>query len=111
MKRDRLDFNAVTPNLRDAFWHASIMGPRQCLVPALAHALETAFMAGVLEALGMAQGYPDDDIRGRCLALQRQAADRLAELRETRHDGRLTKIDNANRTVARRTRQYEKRFD
>ena len=108
MKRERLDFHRAALQLRDLYWHSLIWGvtrsgPRVRLVPCLAHALETAYMTGALEALGFAQGYPGDDVRIRCLALQRQAAQRLAELRETRDDyGIHTPENRANRTVKRR---------
>lgn len=103
MKRERLDFYWRVPQMRDLFWHSAIIGPKQRLAPCLAHALETAYMVGALDALGLAQGYCDDDVRLRCLALQRQAAQRIAELKEARHEyGHNTPENRANRTVKRR---------
>jgi hypothetical protein len=111
MKRERPDFWRWMPTLRDAYFHAAIFGAHRLLVPCLAHALEVSYMAGALDVLGLAQGYNDDDVRGRCLALQRQAAERLGELRESRDDyGQNTPLNRANRTVKRRIRQRERRF-
>lgn len=111
MKRERLDFWRWVPTLRDLYFDSAIFGPTQRLTPALEHALETAYMTGALEALGLAMGYPGDDVRPRCLALQRQAAERLGELREKRYgvDNR-TALNLANFTVRRRVRQHDKRF-
>jgi hypothetical protein len=113
MKREKLDFWRYAPQLRDLFFHADIYGPRQILTPALAWAVEISYYVGCLDCLGLAMGYPGDDIRGRCLALQRQASERLAELREMSHaycpDG-ITNFDHANHTVKRRNGQRDKRF-
>jgi hypothetical protein len=111
MKRERLDFWRWMPTLRDLYFHADIFGPKQRLVPCLSDALEIAFMTGALQALGLGMGYCDDDIRGRCLALQRQAAERLAELREVRYFGDPRGPMNvANRTVKWRRKQRDRRF-
>jgi hypothetical protein len=111
MKREKLDFWRWMPTLRDLYFHADIFGPRQRLVPSLAVALEICYMTGALESLGLAMGYPGDDCRLRCMALQRQAAERLAELREVRYfDDDITPLNVANRTVKWRRRQRDKRF-
>jgi hypothetical protein len=112
MKRERLDFWRWMPTLRDLYFHASIFGPKQRLVPSLAAALEVCYMTGALEALGLAQGYQGDDCRVRCLALQKQAAERLAELRDVRYfDDPRGALNIANRTVKWRMKQRDKRFN
>jgi hypothetical protein len=107
MKRERLDFHAIAPELRDLFFDWAIYGPSVRLTPALAFALETAYFAGALQTLGLAMGYPGDDVRVRCLALQRQAAERLAEIKADRdaerdRDGCDRTFSYAAKTVQRR---------
>ena len=95
-------------------FHAYIFGVHSRLVPCLQHALEVAYMSGALDALALGMGYADDDIRTRCLALQRQAAERLGELQESRDDfGKHSALNSANRTVRRRNKQrdqHDKRY-
>jgi hypothetical protein len=110
MKRERLDFWRWMPTLRDLYFHADIFGPQRRLVPSLSVALEICYMTGALEALGLAQGYPGDDVRGRCLALQAQAAERLAELQKERFADDRSPVAFANRTVKWRRKQRDKRF-
>ncbi|CAG4889741.1 hypothetical protein [Paraburkholderia saeva] len=82
------------------------MGKHARLSPALAHALEVAWHAGALETLSCAMGWPGDDIRQRALSLQREAADRLATLRdeERTHWAGHTAISVANAEINQRGR-------
>lgn len=114
MKHQRLDFWRWMPTLRDLYFDADIFSPQARLIPCMADALEIAFMTGALQALGLGMGYCEDDIRGRCLALQRQAAERLGELKRIRHANGVNArppLAFANRTVKWRKKQREKRFD
>jgi hypothetical protein len=110
MKRERIDFHRWSATLRDFYFDALIYGGKRTLLPAMEHALEIAYMTGALDSLGLAMGHPGDDIRTRALALQRQAAERLGELRDKRHgNDNRTPFNLANRTTRRRARQHDKR--
>jgi hypothetical protein len=109
VKRERLDFWRWMPSLRDLWFDSVVWKPGTRLVPPLEAALEIAFCTGALQALGVAMGYEGDDVRVRCLALQRQAAERLAELQAERN-GERTPMNFANRTVKWRRRQKDQRF-
>jgi hypothetical protein len=111
MKRERLEFLRTAPTLYDLFFDASVAWRRMRMMPGLEHALECVYMAGALEAMGLALGYPGDDVRPRCMALQRQAADRLAELQGQRYGlVNLAPFRAVNGTLRRRARQHDKRF-
>ncbi|WP_321947079.1 hypothetical protein [Paraburkholderia sp. J10-1] len=105
-RRELPGFRRRIPELAAVWWTSPVMGKHARLSPALAHALECAWLAGGLETLGAAMGWPGDDVRQRALSLQREAADRLAALRdeEKKHWVGHTAISVANAEINQRGR-------
>ncbi|TDG02090.1 hypothetical protein E1N52_41610 [Paraburkholderia guartelaensis] len=111
MRREPKGFYRRVPELNAVWFDSVITGKRHNLSRPLATALETAWLAGAMEVLGCALGWPGDDVRARALALQRQAADRLAEIRDRDREANLqdSALTRANGEVKRRVRN--RRFD
>lgn len=109
-RREPPGFQRRLPELAALWFDSTVTGKRYQIAPPLAHALECAWLAGGMEMLGAALGWPGDDVRVRSLELQRQAADRLADLKqEEKHVYREKPLTLANSEIARRLRKSRER--